>query len=172
MRGTDSGNAAPPLASGRAPLIPDGGRSPTDRPASPRVPMPGPEQLGQLNTLEWRRLQEFADRFHEARERGQPVDFEPYLPPPDSPLRRVVLQELIIVDLELRWQQVVTRQEILDMVASRSYVISMPAPDRAALLGEVTELLDEHPDLRGRAEIALPYIARCTRVRLAGPGAA
>jgi SAM-dependent methyltransferase len=73
--------------------------------------------------------------------------------------------------MELRWHQLVTRQEILDMVASRSYVISMLAPERDALLGEVAELLSEHPDLRGREEIAMPYITRCTRVRLADPAA-
>lgn len=96
------------------------------------------------------------------RQAAQVIDTRPPLGPPFGPPER----------MELRWQQVVTRQEILDMVASRSYVISMPAPDRTALLGEVTELLDEHPDLRGRAEISLPYIARCTRVRRADPGAA
>jgi hypothetical protein len=73
--------------------------------------------------------------------------------------------------MELRWQQLVTREEVLDMVASRSYVISMPAPERAELLGEAAELLGGHPDLSGRAEIALPYIARCTRVRLADQAA-
>jgi hypothetical protein len=71
----------------------------------------------------------------------------------------------------LRWHQLVTRQEILDMVASRSYVISMLAPERDELLSEVAELLSEHPDLSGREEIAMPYIARCTRVCLADPAA-
>lgn len=95
------------------------------------------------------------------RQAAQVIDTSPRLGPPFGPPER----------MELRWQQPVTRQEILDMVASRSYVISMLAPERAALLGEVAELLREHPDLSGRAEIALPYIARCTRVRLADPGA-
>jgi hypothetical protein len=73
--------------------------------------------------------------------------------------------------MELRWQQPVTRQEVLDMVASRSYVISMLAAERAELLREVAELLSEHPDLSDREEIVMPYIARCTRVRLADPDA-
>jgi SAM-dependent methyltransferase len=96
------------------------------------------------------------------RQAAQVIDTSPPLGPPFGPPER----------RELRWQQPVTRQEILDMVSSRSYVISMPAPERAALLGEVAELLGEHPDLRDREEIALPYIARCTRVHRAGPGAA
>lgn len=95
------------------------------------------------------------------RQAAQIIDTSPRLGPPFGPPER----------MELRWQQLVTRQEILDMVASRSYVISMPAGERAELLGEVAELLGEHPDLSGREEIAMPYIARCTRVRLADPGA-
>jgi len=95
------------------------------------------------------------------RQAAQVIDTSPPLGPPFGPPER----------MELRWQQPVTRQEILDMVASRSYVISMRAAERDELLREVTELLGEHPDLRDRAEIALPYVARCTRVRLAGPGA-
>ena len=95
------------------------------------------------------------------RQAAQVIDTSPQLGPPFGPPER----------MELRWQQLVTRQEILDMVASRSYVISMQAHERDALLGEVAELLSEHPDLSGREEIALPYIARCTRVRLTDPGA-
>jgi SAM-dependent methyltransferase len=95
------------------------------------------------------------------RHAAQVIDTSPRVGPPFGPPER----------MELRWQQPVTRQEILDMVASRSYVISMLAAERDELLGEVTELLSEHSDLRGREEIALPYIARCTRVRLAGPEA-
>ncbi|GAA4586745.1 class I SAM-dependent methyltransferase [Planotetraspora phitsanulokensis] len=67
--------------------------------------------------------------------------------------------------LEIRWTQVMTRAELLDMVASRSYVIALPDLDRQRLLGEVEELLDSHPDLKGRSEITMPYITRCTRVR-------
>ena len=95
------------------------------------------------------------------RQAAQIIDTSPLLGPPFGPPER----------MELRWQQQVTRQEVLDMVASRSYVISMPAPERAELLGEAAELLSEHPDLSGREEITMPYIARCTRVRLADPGA-
>lgn len=95
------------------------------------------------------------------RQASQVIDTSPPLGAPFGPPER----------MELRWQQLVTRREIVDMVASRSYVISMLAPERAVLLGEVAELLSEHPDLSGREEIALPYIAGCTRVRLAAPGA-
>jgi SAM-dependent methyltransferase len=91
------------------------------------------------------------------RQAAQIMDTSPQLGPPFGPPER----------MELRWHQLVTRDEILDMVASRSYVISMPAPAR----DEVAELLSEHPGLRGREEIALPYISRCTRARLLAPDA-
>jgi serine/threonine protein kinase len=67
--------------------------------------MAAPEDLGQLNTVNWRRLQELADTYHDLRRHGRAVDFEPYLPPPESPLRRLVLHELIVVDLEVRWRE-------------------------------------------------------------------
>ncbi|QFY06550.1 methyltransferase domain-containing protein [Nonomuraea phyllanthi] len=68
--------------------------------------------------------------------------------------------------MEIRWSQVMTRSELLDMVASRSYVITLPEEVRSLLLADVRELLEAHPDLKGREEIALPYVTRCTRVRL------
>jgi SAM-dependent methyltransferase len=93
---------------------------------------------------------------------AQVIDSSPVIGAPFGPPERI----------EVRWRQPVTRQEILDMVASRSYVISMPGPERDQLLGEVTELLAGHPDLSGHDVIELPYLARCTRVRLPEPGVA
>lgn len=69
--------------------------------------------------------------------------------------------------LEIRWRHTTTHAGILDMVASRSYVIALPEPERAALLEDVRQLLSTHPDLANPEEIAMPYITRCTRVRLA-----
>jgi SAM-dependent methyltransferase len=90
---------------------------------------------------------------------GPLSDTSPVVGPPFGPPER----------LEVRWHQPVTRQDILDMVASRSYVITMPDGEREQLLGEVAELLTAHPDLSGREEIEMPYVSRCTRVRLPGP---
>jgi serine/threonine protein kinase len=67
--------------------------------------MSRPDDLGQLNTLDWQRLQELADRYHEARKRGSTLSLEPFLPARGHSLRPIVLNELIITDLELRWQQ-------------------------------------------------------------------
>ena len=64
---------------------------------------------------------------------------------------------------EIRWRHTLRRQDLLDMVASRSYVIVLPEGERQELLGSVVELLDQH----GMGdEISLPYVTRCTRVRL------
>ncbi len=43
----------------------------------------------------------------------------------------------------------------------------MTEQERSQLLGEVTELLSGHPALSGRDEIEMPYVTRCTRLRLA-----
>jgi hypothetical protein len=44
-------------------------------------------------------------------------------------------------------------------------VITLSAQEQARLLEEVSQLLDEHPDLKGRNELTMPYTSRCTRVR-------
>ncbi len=85
----------------------------------------------------------------------QAIDVEPDVGPPFGRPERT----------EIRWSQVLTRAELLDLVASRSYVITLPEADRANLLGDVAEFLDSHPRLRDRSELTLPYITRCTRLR-------
>lgn len=69
--------------------------------------------------------------------------------------------------LEVRWEHTLTREELLDLVASRSYVITMADKDRDELMHQVGELLDSHLDLRGRKKLTMPYLTRCTRARLA-----
>lgn len=83
----------------------------------------------------------------------QEMDTEPTLGEPFDRLERT----------EIRWRHRLGRGELLDLVASRSYVIVLPEHQRRELLGSVTELLDTHPDLAGRAELSLPYVTRCTR---------
>ncbi|WP_433432484.1 class I SAM-dependent methyltransferase [Nonomuraea sp. CA-141351] len=89
------------------------------------------------------------------RHTRQAIDTQPSIAEPFSSPER----------LEIRWSQVMTRAELLDMVASRSYVITLPDPDRLRLLREVEQLLDSHADLKGQSEITMPYLTRCTRVR-------
>jgi SAM-dependent methyltransferase len=61
------------------------------------------------------------------------------------------------------WADTIGPSMLLDLVASRSAVILLPADERAALLREVRQLMATHPDLVGRTEIALPYVTYCTR---------
>lgn len=61
------------------------------------------------------------------------------------------------------WQHRLTPGGLRDLVASRSYVITAPPAERSRVLGEVDELLADHPDLAGRAEFDLPYLTHCYR---------
>lgn len=68
---------------------------------------------------------------------------------------------------EFRWENPLGRAELLAMVASRSYVITMEAAARAALLLELEDLLDSHPDTAGLDEYRLPYVTRVSIARSA-----
>jgi len=65
-----------------------------------------------------------------------------------------------------RWTSVIGPERLLDLVASRSAVILMPADERAAVLAEVRRLVATHPDLVGRTEFPLPYVTECARAQL------
>ncbi|QOC25145.1 MULTISPECIES: class I SAM-dependent methyltransferase [Microbacterium] len=56
-----------------------------------------------------------------------------------------------------RWSRAVTRDEVLAMVRSRSYVITAPAEERARIEQEVAALLDEIGAV-GDARVELPYV--------------
>jgi len=85
----------------------------------------------------------------------QEIDTEPDLGDPFDQVERT----------EIRWRHTLGRSDLLDMVASRSYVIVLPEQQRRQLLADVEELLDTHPDLQGRNEFHLPYVTRCSRAR-------
>ena len=64
---------------------------------------------------------------------------------------------------EFGWTHRLARDELLDLVASRSYVILLPADERAALLAQVRQLTATHPALVGRTSFEMPYITQCAR---------
>ncbi|WP_042370314.1 class I SAM-dependent methyltransferase [Streptacidiphilus neutrinimicus] len=68
---------------------------------------------------------------------------------------------------DVEWSHTLTGDQLVDLVNSRSYVITMQAADREALLAEVRELFDRHPALVGRAHVELPYRTECYRARRA-----
>ncbi|HWG61688.1 MAG TPA: methyltransferase domain-containing protein [Streptosporangiaceae bacterium] len=73
--------------------------------------------------------------------------------PPFGPVERFTVD----------WTHRLSADELVDMVASRSYVITMPEAQRAAVLADVRALVAEHPDLAGADVITLPYVTHCFR---------
>ena len=67
---------------------------------------------------------------------------------------------------DFRWTHRITRDTLLDLVASRSHVILLPPDERAAVLAQVRQLLVTHPALVGQAEYAMPYVTFCARTTL------
>jgi SAM-dependent methyltransferase len=84
----------------------------------------------------------------------------PPVGPPFGPVER----------LDVAWRSHLSPDTVIDLAASRSYVITMPADERAAVLAAVRHLLDTHPALAGVADVVLPYVTRCSRAFLPGGG--
>jgi SAM-dependent methyltransferase len=64
------------------------------------------------------------------------------------------------------WAHAIKPDELLDLVASRSGIILLPADQRAAVLAQVRQLMATHPALLGRGEYDLPYVTECARADL------
>jgi SAM-dependent methyltransferase len=67
---------------------------------------------------------------------------------------------------DVEWGYHLSRAALVDLVASRSYVITLPEPQRTALLADVRELVNAHPALAGAGEIVVPYVTWCYRTDL------
>ena len=65
-----------------------------------------------------------------------------------------------------RWEDDVPVGSLRPLAASRSYLLLLPEGEREELLGAVDELVATHPDLAGRARVALPYVTNAYRARL------
>lgn len=68
--------------------------------------------------------------------------------------------------LEVPWRHRTTAEGLIDLVASRSYVITATERDRGRLLDDVRKLIRSHPELSGRREFDLPYVTLCLRANL------
>jgi SAM-dependent methyltransferase len=68
--------------------------------------------------------------------------------------------------LDVEWVYRLPREAVVEYVASRSYIITKPEPQRAAVLDAVRQLLATHPALAGATEVSLPQVTRCTRAAL------
>lgn len=66
-------------------------------------------------------------------------------------------------EAEFTHEQPLDRDALIDLVRSRSHVITLPADERDALLAAVATLAREHPDLAGRDRFPLRYRTRAFR---------
>jgi SAM-dependent methyltransferase len=60
-------------------------------------------------------------------------------------------------------EQELDRDRLLALVCSRSYVITLPEPERLALLADVAALTRSHPHLAGRDTFPMPYVTQAYR---------
>ena len=83
------------------------------------------------------------------------ADVEPTIAPPFGPMER----------LRVPWRYRLSRAAVLDLVASRSYVVAMTPSERADVLDEVRQLAEDAPS-GGGGDIAIPYVTHCSRTHL------
>src|SRR5262249_27190326 len=85
--------------------------------------------LGKLKTGEWEQLQDAAERLERAWKDADSVDLHPFLPAIDNPLHLLVLQELVKVDLEIRWRrgQGIRLEDYLEKYPALGTVRTVPA---------------------------------------------
>ena len=67
---------------------------------------------------------------------------------------------------DVEWTHQLSRDELIDLAASRSYVITMTDQERAAVLAGVARLADRRLGPAGAGELALPYVTECYRAEL------
>jgi SAM-dependent methyltransferase len=84
------------------------------------------------------------------------VSLNPTAGPPFGPLERHVVE----------WSKIITPDELIDLVNSRSYFITMEPGERAERERHLRELLATHPGIAGAAEFPLPYVTRSYRADL------
>jgi SAM-dependent methyltransferase len=63
----------------------------------------------------------------------------------------------------VEWAAPMTPDALVDLVASRSYIITATEEERESRLEEVRKLIGRHPDLAGRAHFDMPYVTYCSR---------
>lgn len=83
----------------------------------------------------------------------QVTDTAPDLPPPFTGTER----------FEVGWAQTLSPAEMVQLVESRSYIITLPEQQRCDLLDEAADFVATDPALAGREQIEFPYITQCTR---------
>ena len=67
---------------------------------------------------------------------------------------------------EVNWIHQLSPADLVQLVASRSYVITLPEDERRRLLAGVADFVATDPALAGREQVGFPYITVCTRARV------
>jgi SAM-dependent methyltransferase len=126
-------------------------------PEAARVLTPG----GRLGLL-WNRRVEGVDWVTElsaimgSRRSPDAGRHSPQIGPPFGPIER----------FNVEWVHRLSPEAMIDWVASRSYVITLPETQRKSVLGQVRRLLSNHPALADGDEIAIRMVTRCSRADL------
>jgi ubiquinone/menaquinone biosynthesis C-methylase UbiE len=82
-------------------------------------------------------------------------------------LARIITDREEAVDYRIfPWSQTVTREELHDLVRSRSIFIVASAEERSRVLAELDLMLDTHPDVAGLAQYDLPYRTHAYRAKV------
>ena len=71
-----------------------------------------------------------------------------------------------IEEASFEWSRDFTRDDLLNLVRSRSYFITASAEEQASILQGVGDLLDTDPDVGGQSSWTMPYVTRAFRMRL------
>lgn len=69
--------------------------------------------------------------------------------------------------LTVRWERPFTRDSLLDLAKSRSYVITATPERQADILARINDLLDSHPDLADPDSWRMPYHTEAFRFTVA-----
>jgi hypothetical protein len=67
---------------------------------------------------------------------------------------------------EVSWTHQLSPADLVQLVASRSYVITLPEQERRGLLAEVADFVATDPALADREQVGFPYITVCTRAQV------
>ena len=67
----------------------------------------------------------------------------------------------------VEWVERMSRARFLDLVRSRSHYLTASPEEQRSVIASLETLLTTHPDVAGAEELAIPYVTRCFRTRLA-----
>jgi len=70
-----------------------------------------------------------------------------------------------VLRTDVRWEHVLTPEELVRLAGTRSYALVLPPDERAALLERVRALVTTHPDIAGLDRVPVPYVTRVYTAR-------